>query len=235
MTAVLVDSEVTPLSVDDLLRALVAGYRLTVGSDPSPRVLACIGAQVCLETGNGAKMRDFNPGNKKRPKDWDGLFAYFPCDEIFDGQTARRARILGPCEVHPWHDAADGSARFRVVLPAGHPWAAFCAFPSAVEGMADYVDMLSRNFPAAWTRAFAGDADGFSRALGAARYYTADVSAYTAGLVSIAHRIAPACGRLIAGDFGISDEDREHIESQVMLTLNDARFSDPEPFPLGAA
>lgn len=220
----------TPLATDRLLEALAVGYRRAMGIDPEAHCLACLGAQVCLETGNGAKMRGFNPGNRKLPKDWDGDYAQFKCDEIFDTATAEQARRLGPCVVQPWHAAKDGSARFRVVLLPPHPWSSFVAFRTAEEGMADYVGLLCRRFPTAWSRAFHGDADGFSRALHLGGYYTADEDAYTRGLVSIAERIRPMCERIASRDFpDMTDEERLGVESLVLLTLAQSLDTEPPP------
>jgi hypothetical protein len=221
MTAQFIDDLLTPVSVDALLLALHGGYVRVMGAatDKVP-CLAALGAQLCLESGNGQLAHRFNWGNRKRPADWDGLFTRFQCDEIFDRQTADRAKTLGPCAVTLWR----GGPLYRVVLFPPHPWSEFVAFVTADEGAADYISLLacSDRYRAAWHCAYAGDAAGFSLALGRAKYYTADVEPYTKGLVSIAARILPACERIANGlDHGLTDEDRAFIEATVYETILD--------------
>jgi hypothetical protein len=213
----LVEDRLTPLSIDHLISALADGYRIVLGSDVEAPCLAVLTAQSCLETGNGQKVHNWNFGNKKKPKDWDGLYAHFKCDEIFDAPTAKRAQKLGPCVVQDWR----GGPLKRVVLLPPHPWSAFVAFATAAEGMADHVKLLAcvERYRAAWSRAFHGDAAGFAHALRVARYYTADEEPYTAGLVSIAKRVEPACVRLTTGEHGLTDEERAHVEDVVARTL----------------
>ncbi len=58
----------------------------------------------------------------------------------------------------------------------------FRAYNSLEDGATDYVRVLHNGFPAAFSRAQAGDIDGFAHELKAARYYTASEPAYAAAL-----------------------------------------------------
>lgn len=217
-----IPDRLTPVSVEQLIDALRAGYVLTMGSEPAPSCLACLGAQLCLESGNGQKAHCFNWGNKKLPAEWDGFWTTFWCDEIFDLATAKRAIQLGPATMQRWKPDDPGPERYRVVLQAGHPWARFKAYETAEDGAADYVAFLCQK-ELVWTAAYVGDASRFSHELRRAKYYTADEKTYTAGLVSIAKRIRPACDQvLLSLGHGLTDEDRAEIEGLVALTLADS-------------
>ena len=223
----LVPDKVTPLSLEDGLDALAAGYRRTMGGPiDSARTFAALGAQLCLESGNFKKAHCFNWGNHKTPHDWEGLYCQFKCDELFDQHTAQAAINLGPCVVTQWKS---GPLQ-RVILIPPHPWTSFVAFETAEDGTADYVRLLAceDRYRAAWHEAIMGRFDAFSHALHAARYYTAEVLTYTRGLVSIANKLLPACQLAIDGQpHGIDDGFREFVAAQVYETLMDSKDTDP--------
>lgn len=224
----LVPDRLTPLSLEDGLHALAAGYDTTMGAPcDSGRTLACLGAQLCLESGNFQKAHCYGWGNRKMPADWDGLYCTFKCDELFDEPTAHRAMLLGPCAVSIWK----GGPLRRVVLLPGHPWAMFTAFATAEEGAADYVALLacSDRYRQAWHAAVMGNPAAFSDSLSSARYFTAESETYKRGLVSIFHKILPACEAIVAGKgHGIDDALRELVSAQVYETLHDTKDTEPE-------
>lgn len=230
--ATLVADVRTPLSLEDGLHALTGGYTKIMGAPcESVRELACLGAQLCLESGNFQRAHCFNWGNHKLPHDWDGLYTQFTCDEIFDVATANQARRLGPCSIAPWKNGP----KFRVVLYPPHPWSSFVAFDTAEDGAADYVRLLSckDSYRQAWHEAVMGRPEAFSHALGSAHYYSADAETYTRGVVSIFNRLLPVCARLVDGNgHGIDDELREHVQAIVFESLRDmGRDRDTEPAP----
>jgi len=58
----------------------------------------------------------------------------------------------------------------------------FRAYASLGDGAADYVSFMRTRFPGAFDKAKSGDVAGFSHALKAGHYYTADEGAYTRAL-----------------------------------------------------
>lgn len=196
------------------------GCRAFLGAPLPARPLAILGAQVTLETGRFQKMHCNNPGNRKLPADWDGAFCSYACDEIFDASTAAAAKRLGPCAVSEWHTPGkDGGKLFRVVLPKSHPWSRFVAFEMPEEGFADYVSLIAKRFPRAWSCAYAGDPVAFCAALKAGHYFTADLDIYTHGIVSLARTLQPLCEDT-SGE--ISDEFAASVEALVGLTLRES-------------
>lgn len=199
MTATLVDDQLTPLPVADMLDALADGYAMVMGSDADAKCLAVLGAQVCLETGNMAHVHCHNWGNVKRSADWDGLYCMFRCNEIIGGKVL-------------WFDPP-------------HPQTHFRAYAEASEGAKEYVKFLATRdrYRASWSRAYAGDADGFVRALGKAGYFTANVDSYAKAVFSIAKRLAPVASRVAANAAGdLDDTERAHIGELVTLTLSES-------------
>jgi len=221
MPATFVDDALTPIGTNGLIRAMALGYPKVMGAPPSAHCLARLIGQTSLETGNGLKMHKNNPGNKKKPKEWDGLFTRFKCDEIFDAPTAHRAQQLGPCVVSDWK----GGPLKRVVLVPPHPWTEFVAFETPEEGMADYLTLLacSDRYAQAWSHCYAGETALFVEALGRAGYFTGPLDAYRAAVMSIEQKVLPACTALMEGaeHGGITDEERAHIEQLVAVTLWD--------------
>ena len=63
-----------------------------------------------------------------------------------------------------------------------HVFARFRSYESAQAGARDYVHLLATRYPTALVAAAAGDAPGFAHALAQGGYFTADPSAYAAGL-----------------------------------------------------
>lgn len=243
--ATLVPDQITALSLEELLQALHAGYIEVLGeATDSAACLAALGAQLALESGRGKHAHCFNWGNEKLPKDWDGLYCQFTCDEIFDPQTAANALRLGA--QYPMADGSNsavaslwkGGPLKRVVLHPPHPWSSFVAFESAEKGAVAYVEFLSLKdrYRNAWHFAYVGDAAGFSHALHQAGYYTADEDAYTRGLVSLAKELLPICQRIIAGeDHTITDADRERIMGLVALTVSQSWANDNDTAPAAVA
>lgn len=221
--AILVPDRKTPIPLEEGGHALLGAYRLVLGGLPSPRALACLLAQLCLESGNFLKAHCFNWGNKKMPAEWDGLCCQFMCDEIFDAATMKRAQALGPTQVSLWK----GGPKWRVVLIPPHPWSTFCAFERAEEGAAEYLKLLvtHERFRAAWRQALAGHPQEFSEALGVADYYTADVALYTHGLVKLFEQLLPLCERLVASEpHGVDEPFRLAVQELVARTLNESRL-----------
>jgi hypothetical protein len=198
-TPTFVEDRVTPVSLDELHRALASGFEIVLSSAfPSAEAMACGAAQLRLECGNGAKNHLFNFHNEKLGPDWDGLYTQYRCDELFDAQTTTHAQRLGPTVVSKWKDGP----LWRVVLIPPHPWSSFVAFENATEGAARYIEFLScrERYRKAWHALYSGDVRSFGHELRAAGYFTADEETYTRGLVQLASESLPACRAILAGD-----------------------------------
>jgi flagellum-specific peptidoglycan hydrolase FlgJ len=77
-----------------------------------------------------------------------------------------------------------------------HVFARFRSYESAQAGARDYVHLLATRYPTALVAAAAGDAAGFAHALAKGGYFTAEPSAYAAGLeqrlLQLQHPQAPS-------------------------------------------
>lgn len=209
----------TPLTFDGLIDATISGYRHLMGANPSPEATSVAVAQAAIESGNGKSMKNNNPGNRKKPKDWEGDFCQYECDEIFDSKMTALAQKLGHTEVSLWK----GGPKYRVVLFPPHPWSSFVSFPTLGEGFSDWLGLLALadRYRIAWHYLFIGDAAGFVHALHAAGYMTADEETYKRAVVSISKKALPGCRNRLAGnELGLTDDDRAHVLDFVSLTLS---------------
>ena len=198
MAATFIADLETPVEFHDLAIFLFDGHRDVMGSDfETPESMACGLAQLGLECGLGKKNHRYDFHNEKKSDDWNGLWTQFKCDEIFDVQTAMRAKRLDPfhCIVSQWKDGPNQ----RCVLLPPHPWSSFVAFENGRSGAARYIEFLScrERYAKAWHAMRTGDPHAFSHELHAAGYFTADESAYTAGLVSIATHSLSLCSDVL--------------------------------------
>lgn len=222
----------TPVEFHDLAVFLFYGHRDIMGSDfETPESMACGLSQLGLECALGKKNHRYCFHNEKKSDTWDGLWTQYKCDEIFDVQTAIRAKRLDPfhCAVSQWKDGPNQ----RCVLTPPHPWSSFVAFdgdPGDDEatrrqkggrrGAGRYIDFLadSARYRAAWRAMRSGDPHAFSHELRVAGYYTADESAYTAGLVSIATHALSLCSDILKGERPVFTPD-EISNVQALSTL----------------
>ncbi len=221
MGAILIPSVETPTSLPDLANALSGGFNSVLGSRfPSARAMAAAFAQLCLESGNGLKARDFDFHNEKLSTAWEGKYQQYSCTEIFDARMTALAHARGPCADHQWKN---GPLRLVSLAPP-HPWSSFVAFDSAEEGAARYIEFLSCSdrYRNAWHALYAGDAKAFAHELRVAGYYTADEDQYTAGLMSIANRSLALCDATLADEpHNLSDAEVASITSLGQLIISD--------------
>lgn len=196
MNATLVPDKLTPLTIDELVTGMAAGYVRTMGGEPAPVTLAILVAQACLETGNGNSIHCYNLGNVKRAADWDGLYCQFRCNEIINGKVE-------------WFDPP-------------HPQTSFRAFSTAAEGCAEFVAFLAtrERYAKAWHEAVHGDADTFVRELAKAGYFTAHVDSYAKAVVAITTRVLPACLQIVhVEDAGMTAVDRALVDQMTASWL----------------
>ena len=219
--------KLTPLPPGKFTLALLRAWASYFGQGPGLRSLACVVAQLVLESGRakqpdgswlwgqgyapGLGAHNFNWGNIKHKGDDDpNDFQFFECAEwIFDAKKGRSV----------FH-------RFK----PRHPQCKFRAYDSAEEGFSDYLNFLIRRrdgaYLEAWNRGvYEGDPITFARELGAAGYYTAPVERYTKTLVSIFESVLPTCQEVIESPkgqlvFAPEKEARDrHTLDLVALTL----------------
>lgn len=134
------------------------------GEFPKRESVLCVLAQNALETGFGKACHGWNLGNAKHIKGDGRGWSMFKCNEVLAGKVE-------------WFSPP-------------HPQTWFRAFDALDAGSKDYLDMLRERFDKSWPAIEAGDVETFGHALKVQRYYTADESAYVAGLKRIYDQIA---------------------------------------------
>jgi len=213
----LVTDKLTPLELEDAIRAFADGWSIATKTDPKPQQLAVLVAHTILECGYGYKsLHWYNFGNEKASSSYRGKYCMYRCSEIDEHGH----------EI--WYDPP-------------HPTTWFRAFEPAAEGASEHVNFLACDsdgdgkniYAQAWNMCLACDADGFVRAMKRAGYFTGNVDAYARATVSISAKIESACAKILNDEHhGITDEDRSHVEQQVAMWLSEEADRQVEPFPL---
>lgn len=145
----------TPMSGEDVTKALSTGYQKVTKTVPSSQVLNLMVAQAAFETNNfGHGIHNFNFGNKKY-SDGDPYYQFFRCNEVIDG-------------VNQFFDPPD-------------PRCKFAAYANANQAGEAYVRLLQGR-PAWWNGLQSGDPTTFVTGLKSAGYFTGDLNDYIGGV-----------------------------------------------------
>jgi flagellum-specific peptidoglycan hydrolase FlgJ len=122
-------------------------------TQPTNEMLAILLAQVHLETGGYKSMWNYNFGNAKVPKNYDGYVQMFRCSEIINGKEE-------------WFDPPHIQTHFK-------------AFLSAQDGLLDHLRLLANNrYFNAWISAVEGRREDFINELHKNGYFTASLKLY---------------------------------------------------------
>jgi hypothetical protein len=145
----------TPMTGEDVTKAISSGYQQVTKTVPSPNTLNLIVSQAAFETGNfGKGIHNYNFGNKKYSSG-DPHFQYFRCNEVIDG-------------VNQFFDPPDPHCKFAAYAD---PSQAGEAFVRLLQGRSTW-----------WNGLQTGNPSAFASALKAGGYFTGDESSYAAGL-----------------------------------------------------
>jgi hypothetical protein len=143
----------TSISEPQMIQAVIAVWRSMFGDTPSKEQVSMILAQNNLETGSRANMYNYNVGNITHTQG-DGFDYWQSPDWHYNAQ----------------HEKVYYTAKFR-------------AYPDLETGVRDYLKLLnSKHYAGAFQYIVHPDPAGFSKALKAGGYYTADEKDYTAGV-----------------------------------------------------
>ena len=141
----------TPMSADEVAKALAAAFKRLTGKLPSVQILALLLGQWALESANGKAIHNFNFTNIKR-NSGDPYYQYFRCSEIVDGQ--------------------------EVFFDPPSPVCAFAAYKNATDGAEAYIRILKKR-PNWWNGLLTGDINEFNTGLSTApKFYTANPDLY---------------------------------------------------------
>lgn len=180
MQAVYVEPKLTPLTFAEACEAM--RFALTDnGRKPSDEVLALALAKSALETGRWKAIWNGNFGNIKAGESYVGMYTCIVLNEVLQGKVvwfAPEGRMAG--------GRGSPVVAEHYAVPPGHPQTRMRAYANQYDGAQSYVEFVAGGrYKAAWARLLAGDAAGYSRALKAAGYYTADEPTYTKAVVSL--------------------------------------------------
>lgn len=143
----------TPMSGEDVIKAIADGYKRVTGKVAAPNVLNLLVSQAAFETGDfaGKGIHNFNFGNKKYSSG-DPYFQFFRCNEFIDGKEV-------------WNDRCK-----------------FAAYDSPAQAGEAFVRLLMGR-PHWWAGLQSGDSTTFVKALSTTpKYFTGNPSDYLAGV-----------------------------------------------------
>ena len=209
----------TPFTDVELCGGMVEAYRHTFQEDIDRRQLCALAAQVILECGHGQYCHNWEIGNKKAAKLYQGLVQYFRCNEVESGKIV-------------WYDPYNPACCFR----------AWLQLPPSIEAHLRFLGTATtgtgrpNRYQRAWDAAKRGDWIAFADELGIAGYYTASRALYIKALTQIAaqlnatmpstfdapaHVTDPAALQPTTGHSPFSNADLDHILSlQLPLTID---------------
>jgi len=139
----------TDVSEPQMAQAIIMAWKDLFGAVPSKEQVALVLAQNALETGHRKKMWNFNIGNITV-----GRSPY----DFYDDLTTNEQIKPGVWEKQ--------NLKYR-------------SYPSLLDGVKDYLKLLSTKHTKAWQNIMTPDPTAFSKALKQSGYYTANEAPYT--------------------------------------------------------
>jgi hypothetical protein len=111
-------NKATPMTGEDVTKAISAGYRKIIGKNPTPGILNLLVSQAAFETGNfGKGIHNYNFGNKKFSSG-DPYFQTFRCNEFINGVEVWDDN----CKFAAYDNPADAGAAFIKLLQGRPHW-----------------------------------------------------------------------------------------------------------------
>jgi hypothetical protein len=190
----------------DIVKSLESAWIAVLKTQPSIDSLAVLFAQITLECGPNLKYcKNYNCGNIKSIPTDGRCWTAFRCNEIING-------------VNQYYDPPNPICNFR-------------AFKTADEGFTDYIQFLAqkKNYAGAWAQVLKGDPAEYAHQLKLAMYYTAPLSQYSAGVLSIFNQFKKKYGNVDlsthvapANDtpIDLTPEEIAQIQGQLGLSLD---------------
>jgi len=205
----------TPITKEDLLRALWGAYQTYFGSTPKRESVWVLASQVQLETGL-RYCHNHNLGNVKS-RDGDGHdYQFYACNEILPLKQALAFAKADPEHAKITRTRDDGKA--VIWFYPKHPQCRFRAFGSLLEGVTDHLGLLARRFEKAWPAVVAGDMRAFVQKLHEQNYFTADLNGYTKTALDIYRGYEK-----LPFDYGslpmLTDQEKAELDGAVALSL----------------
>lgn len=178
------DATCYPILELDAAKSLKAAWAQLLSAEPSIDSLALLFSQWALETGHGKACHSYNWGNIKSSPQDGYMWCEFRCNEIINGKEI-------------FYDPPNIYCRFR-------------AFKTAYDGAVNYVGFLSqkKGYANAWAEVLKGDPVNFCAQLKASHYFTADLSLYTKGVVSICNQFKAKYSNVDLSTHIVSPDDK---------------------------
>ncbi len=149
----------TSLNEDEAVYSLREAWKELFNEYPKDETLGILYAQTALETARWKSLLNYNFGNIKKTESHD--YCSYKCSEIINGKE----EFFEPL----------------------HPQTFFNSYPTALDGAKEYLLFLSKRtrYAWAWQELINGDPVKYCVALKKGGYFTADLTKYTKGVVSL--------------------------------------------------
>jgi hypothetical protein len=175
-TGQLVERVATPVTGQQLADAMATVWPLIVGGTAPPAAIRLLLAQSDFETGTWKYCWNWNFGNAKHiPSDGTDYFVMTAGEGT--GANGANTNMV--------------SSMFR-------------SYPTVLEGVKAYLNLLYKSFSSAWQYVMSGDPDSFVQTLKEHGYFRGDLSAYTAGVKARLSKyigLTPATSSTVSGEF----------------------------------
>lgn len=206
MLAEFVPDVLTPFSFEEAAEAMEqALYNVLPGGTVPRTVLALALSKSALETGRWKKIHCNNWGNVKAGTTYRGMYTAFLLNEILNGKIvwfAPEGQLAG----------GPGTALVgqRWEVPPGHPQTRMRAYANRFDGAYSYVEFVAGGrYAKAWQELLKGNPAGYSKALKAAGYYTADEALYTKGVVGLFNEFEGKLAGRTVPEYEIDDDAQD--------------------------
>lgn len=214
----------TPTSSQDLLYAFAAAWKQLFNELPTKNTLCVLAAQVQLECGVGMPYcHCFNFGNIKATSK-DETYTYYKCNEIVPASMG--AQMIANCN----NDG--GKAYITSKRPDGkvviwfepkNKYCKFKAYETKEQGAVAHLTFLKNRYvkyPALWDSIITGDPQLFAHYLKVYKYYTADESLYTRGVMRIYTQMQKLEYDHEKIQLELTNEEKENIINSVVMNLD---------------
>ena len=208
----------TPVPTAELIPALWYAWTKFFGAPPVHREsIWILTAQWGLETAWGKQCYNWNLGNVKSYEGDSHNYQFYACNEILSLAQAQKYVAKNPDTAKITTVRKDGKA--IIWFYPEHSGCRFRAHKSLDEGVLDHLRLLVRRFDKAWPEIIEGDVVGYSRALRAQGYYTADEASYTKTLQGCVQIAAKAEVDYDALPF-LGEHEKDQLNGIIALTAS---------------
>jgi hypothetical protein len=177
-----------PVAPQDALYAIAKAWKSLFGEFPTRKAAQLLLAHTTLECGSNWKScHNYNLGNIKYTDKRISDYVYFKCNEIVPKSSALKYVANKTQDSNCYISKDYGNGTVLMWFEPKHIACKFVAFETLEEGCVFYISFLKNRYktPFVWNAIERGDVADFCHQLRVNKYYTADETQYTTGVVRV--------------------------------------------------